>query len=427
MIMATAGLVTLGGVWQESYADQIRIAKQESKAPQFFLEAGITDTRLDIFDSWLRLEEPEFIRWIENYTRSLGKEIDTITETILIKAPGEDARQEKLFRENPEVIATIKEPGKIIELINQDHWVIRYLRRHPEIFKSYQELLKRNLYRIILASALMDNSRAIRDNLIQYNKPAQLSFLYHDQLKIQGHLGATLPISFDLLEKLSKLEDRGIGEQEILDKIPNQWTPEIRLLTSSFLNGPKPDQVDLNFYVNVFIHELEHAIHQTGSDKKTIVNTGKYLNEGAIQNITLEIVQYLGQKELLLKPLIGFGTYDDRVILASILDGVTKANGGESFLMKWVSGIIDDGIFLDVLGSRFKDLNMDQGFIEILRKEITNPLSPSPFEASINLLKSLKINDVRISEKFFREVLMHGRVVDGWPLINLEKLFSRLR
>src|SRR3989344_3279506 len=424
MVMAMAGFVTLGGAWQESYADQLRLAKQEGKPPQFLLEQGITERKLTDFREKLEKEELEFVTWVERYADHLGEQLDQVFEDILNNNSEIDLKQENDLKS---VVGEMKDPiktgllKKVDESIRADHDILTFLAREPDsLIRSFQ-FLKANLKNIIMSLALLDDSKDVRQRLKESKNFPTVIFYKHFEQQLKGQPAAfTFPIPWKDFKEVAE------SDKEISS---DKFHPQIVLFPQSFLDHD--GSIGINQFISNFVHELMHAIRvnsSSGGMPDYFSGTRSILTEGIAENRTYEIIQYLGQlrPELRLRPDVSFNAYDFRVVLMSILEAVAREGKRKDVIALWDAGIVDDKYLTSNLKETFTKLNLSHDFIkdiEMLNKEI-DLMSPV-FEIIVNLLVDLNMRGVKLSPGFIASILTHGRVLDDWQIKKVDTSFVR--
>ena len=406
MAMAMAGFVILGGAWEKSYADQLRITKKDRGAPEFVLEEGITKEKLEKFKKELADKEPGFLAWLERYKRKTSLELDKLTKATAEIDEGAHFEQEDKIRNyynnlNPDYIAAF---------IERDHEVLSFLKDNPDFVSKIHGFFKDHVEDIILAVALMDNSRETRNMMVRIVNPVSIRFKYHDaDSLLNGQLAYTMPMS----EKI----------RSNADLKPNQWWPEIVLNPLSFIGHD--DVVEVSSYFDTLEHEFVHALHPGSKNTKNIRQKSGFasvVGEGWAQYTTFEIAQYLGNEnpEIGLRPYAGYGSdYDQRLILGAILDSVAKSTGKDSFLSRWHMGIISDRKVASDFKKALGRLGIkSQAWKSLLEQPILRGLSVE--EWIYNFLAQLKLEGLQISPELLGNILIHGRKLESWQIKSIK-------
>jgi len=395
MAMALAGFITLGGPLEKSYADQIHVAKQEGTVPEFVLEAGITEQKLDAFEKKLKEEEPEFWGWFEYYEESVVKELDGYKNRVLSISSEQDTGAEQILMretENSSMDETKKEGTrhKIEEYIDLDHKIVASLKNKPEALEEHIKFLQNNIRTIILGSLFLDDSREVRDNLARFNDPPKIFFMPHSAQELFGVRGS----HHALYPDPANTEETNFKHY-------------ILMAPTAFMDMGL--NINLNYHDSILIHELLHSLTISVSPESFSSGSEMLLTvgEGITQNKTLEIIQFLNQKNINLKPILGL--YDERVVYAAILRGIAKTYENGDLLSKWQSGLIDDEVFLDHFKKAAIDLNLSGDSIV---KNIRTLKKTETDLALVNLIERLQLDYVDLSPEFVNDILTQGRSID---------------
>ncbi len=401
--MALAGFVTLGGGWEKSLADQLKIKlpEKEGAAPEFTLETAITAEKLTRFKEKIRREEPGFARWTERYIESLKQQLDKLVDEILnydLQSQS-DLEKEKNLQQ---ILWRPEMENHADNLIEKGHEVITKLKKKPEVLRNHSEFLKSNLDTIVWGIIFMADSERVRNNQIRLVFPPEIVLSIHD-FEESNDLAAH--VNFN----------RGI--------FTGKYTPRIKILPGTFELDQKQEP-SLNYFVNIMIHELVHALNPNSINRSSLY---KKLIEGIAQNIAFEVVQHLGTQNENIKPIVSLLKYDIRLIVAAILESVFRSQQyGEDTLAEWHAGTINnDNYMLNRLGTALEILNLDA----TIAQDIGSINSADPRkgelwlfkEILIDMLARLKITNVNLSPEFLRAIIASNRKLDDWQIRRFEE------
>lgn len=422
MSLALAGFITFGpGTLKDSYAEQLRMAKKDKAVPEFVFESGITEEKLALFRKTLEENEPEFIEWINLYKQKIISETDEMLKVVLKVNPDKDREEEKLLANH---IARLNsdlpgEGGWSTDYISQaDHKILGLMAKRPGLIKEYTDFLKDNIDKVILSFALLSDSPEIRKSLIANGKPPEIDFHYHNFFYYADN--NPNPTGITAYEFVT---DGNSGTDKTTTIQPN-----IKLTPRAFA---KPDSgLNLNGYTDVFVHELIHSL-TLGSFNSQVLSKNSVeafpsmrtvLSEGRAQNITNATMQYFGQKKKGLSPEVGASEYDQRVIIASIIEAILKAGNHDDTLAKWDSLMISSEDFIKELDSALEKLGLDTGIAEDVRLERSYQTATPALDLLVKILARLKITGVKVSPELIRDVLIKGRDLSDWQISGAEHI-----
>lgn len=413
MSMAMAGFLILGpGASKEAEADQLQLKKGKAGV-EFVLEPEITHEKLNSFKEKLEREEPEFMAWLEKYTQSVETGIDRMVDNIFYFDRAKDDNEEKMLHAFEEGAAYEEGIFSAQTIINNDHRILDGVRRNT-LLREYAEFIKRNLKTIILGMALMDDSRAVRDNMVERAVPPQIDFHYHNYY-FYAEWGQNFP-------GLTSAAGIGGGSPTV--------RPYIKFNPALF--GFPGQEVNMSQYVNYFVHELAHAL-RFGSIDGTSPLAGNELGsvlkrqflEGMAQNATYEIMQHLAVKKRGLSLSIGESDYDHRVVLVGLIRAILEAGGYSEALPKWDSFLIPENNFLQILKEALDNLGLDAKIAdEIKNLKLSAGTAYPARNAIIGILARLNIQGIKISPRLVKDTLVHGRefLLEDWQIKNIENI-----
>lgn len=401
---ALAGFITLGGGWEKSLADQLKVKMPEKKgaAPEFVLETAITAEKLEKFKEKIRREEPDFAAWLENYKRAVREELAKFRLTVSEYRIGgeQDRRQEEALRFNAEVNESLSIDAEGI--IAWDHTIIENLKKSSDFVSKLDTLVEENLDDILWGIILMDDSRSTRDHMVRFVKAPTIKFPYHARDNIAGQARLT-----------PKLKENNFVES--LD----WWDSEIEIYPSA-LRGYRSADYSLSNAVNSLIHEIIHTIHPGGKRKESISEEDIFvmLREGITQNETFEIIQYLSSRtdrtdNRNIMPALG-SEYDERLVLAEILESIARSSADKDFLVRWHTRLINNQEMYSSLNLALRRLNLDRTVIGLLAGYRHNPTTyTAPEVLLMDVLAKLKMSGINLSPEFLRDILTRGRRIDA--------------
>ncbi len=310
--------------------------------------------------------------------------------------------------------------GALPQSIYTDHQTLANIKKEPGKFRSYQEFLKDNLYTIILSTVFLDNSRAVRNNMLKLVEPPSFLFVPHGD-----QYASTSPLPRDQYGHYIK------------DPKATKWKPEIIFTLRAYYQ----EELDFNIYINVFIHELVHALHPGAQNLdnplKNMSGLTSILEEGLTQNITLEIVQQLSSKNTKLKPAVSIIDYDERVVLAAILEGISRSKKNNDSLSRWHTRIINDSKLVNELIPILEDLGLDRSIAQDLKEVGPAPLfggsilevnfeERKSYKMLAGLLARLKADGIELSPDFIESILTKGRLLDNFQVQAVRDKFESL-
>ncbi|KKT82641.1 MAG: hypothetical protein A3B99_04770 [Candidatus Yanofskybacteria bacterium RIFCSPHIGHO2_02_FULL_44_12b] len=408
MTMALAGFLTFGpGTTRESYANQLKISQRENSAPQFVVENGLTEEKLKAFEERLKREEPEFIIWLGSFENKVNKELDELSDDILIANPAKDKEEElQVFKVRPKEYA-----DKHIDL---DHAILDAIRKDSDQFRRYIAMLRDNMRSLILGPLMVHDSRAVREDLIQHLDFPSVVFENHS---ISPSSAYARELDIELIN--------ATNEQVPL---PDKWQPAMFFNPRSF--SGKTD-TEMNAFVDAFIHELNHTL-QPGSFVSRAAIEGRrthlmqIFREGSAQETTLASVQMLHQKypKMELKPYVGYSEYDGRVVIASIVSAILENHKpDDSIFSKWYHGLISYDDFKVELRQALEKLNVNSdkivAYFDKIEKDPVPDYGTLVKNFIVFMVVELKLGEVNFNSKLIENVLKEDRNVDPWQVENI--------
>ncbi|MEJ0021471.1 MAG: hypothetical protein WDN47_02695 [Candidatus Doudnabacteria bacterium] len=392
--MALAGFLTVS-LSSESYADQVKFAKPENAPAHFVIEKEVDADKLENFKNKVKAEEPEFAQWTEDYASSVKKGMDEMSAQIDNFSPDKDRKEEKEF----EVESSDKKIYGLNPkyLVKRNHKVLEELRTNKD-FRKAQQMLKDNLENILWRFIQMDDSAAVRNTMREKVEKPNIDFKYHQGFELDRSLAVTT-----------------VHPQQDGEKLQSN----LKFSPTSFVdvNG----KIDINLFVNTFVHELYHGMHPGSQKQEPGLMTGFQLNmiEGIAQNVTFEVMQSIARNNDIksLRPEVGMNGYDELVVLASITDAVIRPSKNPDLLAQWNAGIISEQKFLSAFKKILPDIGIDPGLADDLAELSSNQRDPEVYspvtKAYESMLARLKISGYELSPKFVEGILKNGRKTDS--------------
>lgn len=385
---ALAGFITLGADWEQGLAKQLKIEEKKEAIAEFILENEITHDALNAFRNRVEGEEPEFTKLLEEYKQTVKAGLDDLEKEITehdIANPDHKKYDQQLFedQQNQWSMGNYEGPD-ISSVIEKDHNLIAHLQLEPELLKNGHKFIRENLDDIFWGMVFLNNSRDSREAMVNFVGPPNLVFGVHSSQQ----RATTIP-------ELSS----------------GQWHPKITVYPVSLMNSER--KLDINTYINVLIHELGHAtLAGSGDGKKLIIKMGgidfaTVLDEGRTQALTYKVVNHLRRDNLNFKPVIGeFGEYDQNLVIAEIIESISRTHSNSDFLVEWQMGIIDHQTMLDNLQKTLNELGLNEDIPKLLVdfnfgvdrvKSSTQLLS--------DLIAKLRLGNINLSEEFVRSII----------------------
>lgn len=391
--LATAGFITLGADWGQGLARQLNIEDKKEAITEFIVENEITHDALNDFRSKVERAEPEFRDLIEEYKQSVERGLGGLEEEIIghnLNDPDHKKYDQQLFEEQQNQWSMGNYEGPDISwTIEKDHNLITLLQSEPESLKNGHKFIRENLDDIFWGMVFLNNSKDSREAMINFVSPPNLLFGAHSS----QNRATTIP-------ELSS----------------GKWRPKITVYPVSLMNSER--KFDINTYVNVLIHELGHAILAgSGDGKKLVIKMGgidfaTVLDEGRTQALTYKVVNHLRRDNPNFKPVIGeFGEYDQNLVIAEIIEGISRTYPNGDFLVEWQMGIIDHQTMLNNLQKALNELGLNEDIPKLLVdfnfgidrvKSATQLLS--------DLIAKLKLGNINLSDEFVRSIIDRNNV-----------------
>jgi len=209
--------------------------------------------------------------------------------------------------------------------------------------------------------------------------------------------------------------------------------PKIVLFPGTFESGENRI-VDFNTYVNVFVHELIHALNSNSDNEKRLSSASDLrstLIEGITQNIAFEVIQYLGTSNDRLQPLVSsLGDYDIKLLVASIIESVLRATGSDT-LTKWHQVMKSDEDMLEDLSMALAKLNLDPSISSDIERlnhpETYRNSSKDPFEQILlSMINKFELKGVDLSAEFLKAIITKNRRLDDWQIKKLEETLKSI-
>src|SRR3989344_2413524 len=404
--MALAGFITLGGGWEKSFANQLRIKIPESQniVPELFLEVGITDEKLKKLEDKIIKEEPEFIRWVDNYVETVKNQIDSMSKDMFQLKAEDDLRQEKEVREIIAIEKLDLSEEYLEEFFDKNRKDFQFIKSNHEQIKIIDDFIKTNLRTIVICMALLEDSKTSRMRSIDNIGFPEFNFKIHN-------------LKYLINETASFIEftKSAVGNKQLFQKIT---------ITPAAFRSRYGDS-DIKYidssYLNIVIHELMHGLNPGFGDNGERSELRSFLGEGITQNITFEIVQYLSQKKPELKPQVGFIEYDQRVIVINIIDAILRTQEeNKDAMSQWYAGWINDDKFISCLNKTLKNLNIDtklakdvRDMVKILKKPKSLIDYFQPFYGPMmRLVARLDSSGIKVSPGLLKDILTQNRTID---------------
>lgn len=410
LAMTMAGFLTLGGGWEKSFADQLKIKTPEKKGDQieFVLEAGITDEKIEAFRSKLEKEEPAVLTWLNIYKKLYTEQLNAMENEILNGTLGGEKdtdNESEMYKATDEELLR---PQDVVQEVASDHEIVNILRKDPEKLKQYHQFITDNIDKIILSALMLQDSKDARKNLIQHTNAPVMNFKYHDTARLMWDFAAYMePLPSDVMDQYRK------GEIKKSD-LPIKNSPAITMIPESFLGYSY--NVSLKKYLESLIHESIHTIQFVSKPKdykgkETHITTT--IREGLTQHITFEILQYLAPKdpELGIKPHVGFSQkYDRRLLITSIMDSIFKTAENKTLTEWYYSMRHENKEFIKEFKDSLNKLGLDVKIAEDFNKFSNGRITEMDFLAI--LLGRLQLQKIELSKEFLNDILKKNRGID---------------
>ena len=376
MTLAMAGLVTLGS-GSKAAADQIHFEKKSGSIAEITIEPAITAEKLHDLEVHLQNEEPEFWQWLMKYETDLKQQLDLACEQLLSIDQNQDLEMEGKLKSK--TLSNLELEG----IFKDDHRVINYFKANPGVLESYQQILKDNLREILLGVILLDQSQAVRKNLVSFGQAPRIVIEPHNRKELSGARAFVTANPVEI-----------------------HTTPRI------FLDKNK--HVEYHGYINTIIHELTHALHGGDGGYVDSKQSSLYfvLIEGATQNITYEIIQYLQTRVSGLNNALGSHIYDERILAAAVIDALSKSYGTQDALARWSADLIGDSQLAEELRSAAEHLGLDRGIADDVGGFSSNG-EPRDMDQglrlSVKILVRLQNSGLTLPANFIESILTKDR------------------
>ncbi|MEO8065833.1 MAG: hypothetical protein ABI643_03205 [Candidatus Doudnabacteria bacterium] len=382
--MALAGFLTLS-LGSESYADQVKFARPENQAAHFVLETEHGEEGLEEFKNRIKVEEPEFFEWSESIESSVKTGIDNMTAEIKNLDADKDRQEESDFQA-VDSAAKIKN-SNLSDSIKQNHKVLDDLASNKDFYKL-QQTIKDNLDSILWSFIASDDSLAVRNYMRENLSAVNIDFKYHQDFEFGNFLAIT------------EVQPEPAG---------NKLQSNILLSPKSFID--EDNKINLNLYINTFVHELFHGTHPPTRGKNPLTGLQQVLIEGVAQNTTFNTIQFLARENKTIKPAVGMNEYDQRVVIVAVTDAIIRSSTKPDILAQWNAGIINDQEFLSTFKNTLAKMSLDSRIADDLANlNLPNTEAyPATTKALENILAHLKMNGYALSPDFIKSILTSGR------------------
>lgn len=389
LALATAGFITLGAGWTRELSQQLEIEDKKETITEFILENEVTETALGDFKNKIEKEEPKFAKLMEEYKQVVETSLDKMEKEILdynITGSIHYKNDQRLISEQQDQISMGNyDDVDISWVIEKDHNLITFLRSNPNLLRDGHKFLKENLDHIFWSMAFLNNSKDSRNALTDFVRPPNIVFESHDSQ-----------------------DRRAITDASLLS---GQWYPQVTFYPVALMNSDR--QFDINTYINTYVHELGHVVLVgSGNGQKVKRKIGDtdfvaVLDEGRTQSLTYKVIRYINEDVPNIKPISGeAGHYDQNLIIAEIIESITRTHSNSDFMVEWQMGIIDDQTMLNNLRTSLNNLGLNEDIYKLLTdfgsgsdriKSSTKLLS--------DLLTELRLGGVNLSDDFVRSIL----------------------
>lgn len=416
LIFISMGLLNLSDPAKESYANQLKMIVQENQTLEFFIENGVTKEKLKSFEEGLELEEPEFLKWVMEQEVVVGREIDSLTESVLNYTPQQEKQDANSMIESMAVLAPNFEQDVINKTLSGNKKIFEFLMERKDEFVQINNFIKENLRAIILITALTNDSKEGRQALTRSYRFPNIRFLMHHWLQFTGAKGFMAPVS-----------PEKFGSNDLM------WNPEMGIMPTSFWNDTS---IDFNRYLNVFIHEYSGHFMQFGSEDPKIFFPMSLMRanlvEGLAHSTTFQIVGYLAREypDLELKPTLSFSKhYDLRLITVAILESILKATSDENHLARWNLGMMDDDELIENLTKSLKSLGLTVNIARLvasLNREDQAGENDRDLVLVSGLLSELNLKGIELSPMLVRKLLQEGYKFENWQIQQSDVLVENI-
>lgn len=403
LALAMAGYLTLGTGWAKDLQNQLEIGHETGSMSELVVENEITNTKLYELKARIAVEEPEFLKLADEFKRDLAIQLDSLKQQITkrnLKSKEESDHDQSLALKEMDSIENGTDwvgPGASV-IIDIDHDLVSSVQYKPSLLENSHELIKVNLDDIFWTAAFLNDSKISRDTMVKYVRPPTLVFGYHSP----GNRATTSPFPVEIMDRINR------GEKVVIE----HWTPEITIYPTAFMGFDK--NIDANTYVNVLIHEFNHAF-LAGSGNNKRINRGigddfaEILDEGRTQSLTYKTIRYINHQNSYLKPIISeAGNYDQNLVIAEIFESAARSHGQGDLLVKWQMGIIDSRELLDGFKLFFNDMDLDgAGMVKRLSEfEFGKNRVDNLMNLLADLLIKLKLQNMNLSADFIQSILI---------------------
>lgn len=427
LAMAMAGFLNLSVGWERSMAEQLKltIPEKQDSTPEFSIEKPADKDKIKEFEAKLKQEEPEFMAWLDSYIDKIREALVSYEKAILEADENTLKASEELTQSNfnkyaqsnrfsPEQLSGLNRG--LESCLGEGRSFQALVKKNPELIKDFNALLKDNLRNIFLSAIFLDNSKTTRDELIQI-KPPVIEFRPSDAVSVFRPLLAYT----DYIQP---------GRTEGSDDNHTHYQPKIVILPRAFyINENGRMKLDANSYTGVFMHELFHALKSTAPTQEQPNVLKSVLLEGEIERKTSATIGHLAKSGVKIKLKIGH--YDDRVVLVSVLEAISKAQDEyDDTFSRWSYGIADSHELIAKIQENMNFLGFDDKITlrmsEMLETPVDRDVSSDSNALLIDLLSDLRSNDIKVSAELLGDILTKDMPVGADATLYADGLANQL-
>lgn len=387
LAMALTGFLTLGVDWSRGLSQYLGVEDKEEAIKEFIVDREITDRSLADFKAKVGAEEPDFLELVEGYEKSISVGLDKLKKEILELDNKYDGKydQDLMDQELQEYESLNYPDSNMADNITIDHKIVADLKSNPDFFKTNNKFLKENSSDIFWALLLLNDSKDLRDAMVKFTIPPDFIFKPH----------APYGQNYRAITNSSLFVDR--------------WQSEVTFYPTTFSGLDR--RLNSNTYINLFIHELTHAITAgygyKNIDRKWGEDFGEVLDEGRTQSLTYKIVRYLKHNNQDLKPIFEESEgYDQYLVIAEIMESIARTHHNSDFVVDWQSGRIDYKTMLEHFQTALRELNLSSNiYKQIIEFKLGRSKSENSIKFLKNLLSELKLGGVNLSDDFVGSIL----------------------
>lgn len=389
LALATAGFITLGVGWARDLSQQLEIEDKKETVAEFILKNEVTEDNLIDFKNKIEKEEPKFTKLMEEYKQAVETSLDKMAKEILeydIASSNHHEYDQQLIEEQQNQISMGNYDGVDMSwVIEKDHNLISFLKANPNLLQEGHQFLKKNLDNIFWSMVFLNNSKDSRKAMTDFVRPPNIIFESHDSQ-----------------------DRRAITDSSLFS---GQWHPKVTFYPVALMNSDR--QFDINTYINTYIHELGHVVLVGSGKGKKIrrvigdTNFVAVLDEGRTQSLTYKVIRYINKDNPNIKPISGeAGHYDQNLIIAEIIESITRSHSNDDFLVEWQIGIIDDQTMLNNLRKTLKDLGLNEDISKLLVDfRSSEDRVGSSTKLLSDLLLKLRLGNINLSDEFIQSIL----------------------